>query len=279
MAAPIHASERKTIEVRRDLRPYSAQIDLGGTVVVDGPAFRAVVTSSSCTFQIAAPTAVRPTTVMDPMNVEEVHAGQPRCRSRGHHAHRGPRLSQRHLMSELVVDRPRFPLRRALRSLSSCVVRTGVLLLRRAISQPTARVGQVLRFADGSHGRVYRETVVEGAGSDDPVVLIAESELNTPLFVGFPGFVSKLWLARPTRTPCTEGSTNGTAPGAANVHVARSGGSSHWSARRARFTTWFCRGCGVTTFLRTARSSMALRPAGRAAWWRVAEVQEPTGSC
>ena len=75
MAAPIHASERKTIEVRRDLRPYSAQIDVGGTVVVDDPAFRAVVTSSSFTFPIAAPTAVLPTTVMDPMHIEEVHVG------------------------------------------------------------------------------------------------------------------------------------------------------------------------------------------------------------
>jgi hypothetical protein len=71
-----------------------------------------------------------------------------------------------------------------------------------------------LRFADGSSARVYRETVVEGTPEDPCVLLVEfrlwawavrgrrthalfrrESLLNTPLFVGFPGFVSKLWLA------------------------------------------------------------------------------------
>jgi hypothetical protein len=59
---------------------------------------------------------------------------------------------------------------------------------------------------------VYRETVVERGPTADPCVLVVEfrlravrgwghavfrweSLLNTPLFVGFPGFVSKLWLA------------------------------------------------------------------------------------
>ena len=87
-----------------------------------------------------------------------------------------------------------------------------MLLWRRAISQPTNRVGEVLRFSDGSGGRVYRETIAPQATVDSPAVLVvaftlrwvrgrghalfrAESLLNTPLFVGFPGFVSKLWLA------------------------------------------------------------------------------------
>ncbi len=86
------------------------------------------------------------------------------------------------------------------------------LLARRRISQPKRRLGTVLRFGDGTRGRVYRETVVEAAPGDAPAVLVvafrlrgvhglghplfrAESLLNTPLFVGFPGFVSKLWLA------------------------------------------------------------------------------------
>lgn len=64
----------------------------------------------------------------------------------------------------------------------------------------------------GSSTRVYRETVIPHENVADPVALIvefrlrwvrgrghaafrAESLLNTPLFVGFPGFVSKLWLA------------------------------------------------------------------------------------
>jgi hypothetical protein len=91
-----------------------------------------------------------------------------------------------------------------------------VLLARRAISQPKDRLGSVLRFGDGTGGRVYRETIRTGAPRDAPVVLVvafklrwvrgwghplfrAESLLNTPLFVGFPGFVSKLWLAHDER--------------------------------------------------------------------------------
>jgi hypothetical protein len=59
---------------------------------------------------------------------------------------------------------------------------------------------------------VYRETVVDRGPTEDPCVLVVEfklrllrgrshalfrweSLLNTPLFAGFPGFVSKLWLA------------------------------------------------------------------------------------
>ena len=116
------------------------------------------------------------------------------------------------VVGEVVADLRPFPLRSAVRSLCGCVFRTGALLRRHAISQPTDHLGQVLRFGDGSGGRIYRETVVQTAAVDSPVVLVvgfrlrwvrgrghelfrAESLLNTPLFVGFPGFVSKLWLA------------------------------------------------------------------------------------
>jgi hypothetical protein len=70
-------------------------------------------------------------------------------------------------------------------------------------------VGVRLGFADGTSARVYRETVVDRGPTLDPCVLIVEfrlravrgpghaafrleSLLNTPLFAGFPGFVSKL---------------------------------------------------------------------------------------
>ena len=73
-----------------------------------------------------------------------------------------------------------------------------------------------LRFADGTSARVYRETVVDRGPTEDPCVLVVEfrlravrgrghaafrweSLLNTPLFAGFPGFVSKLWLAHDER--------------------------------------------------------------------------------
>ena len=66
-------------------------------------------------------------------------------------------------------------------------------------------------FGDGTTGRVYRETAVDQAPATPCVLVVSfrlrgvrgrghawfrrESLLNTPLFVGFPGFVSKLWLA------------------------------------------------------------------------------------
>ena len=87
-----------------------------------------------------------------------------------------------------------------------------MLLSQHRVRQPAASVGREITFADGSSSRVYRETVIADAACDDPVVLIVgfrlrrvrserahalfrlESELNTVLFAGFPGLVSKLWM-------------------------------------------------------------------------------------
>ena len=93
-----------------------------------------------------------------------------------------------------------------------CVARSAALLARGDIHLSPEHVGRVIRFADGSSGRVYRETTIDGPPPREPCVLVVafrlravrgrghvafekESLLNTPLFVGFPGFVSKLWLA------------------------------------------------------------------------------------
>jgi hypothetical protein len=93
-----------------------------------------------------------------------------------------------------------------------CAIHTARLLARRRIHLPRERVGTTLRFADGSAARIYRESVVGDADTSDPCLLVVafrlrvlrgrghtlfrwESLLNTPLFIGFPGFVSKLWLA------------------------------------------------------------------------------------
>jgi hypothetical protein len=73
-------------------------------------------------------------------------------------------------------------------------------------------VGRRIVFADGSVFRVFRETV-SAAPCSDPSVLVVrfqlrllgrsrlghalfrgESLANTPLFAGFPGFRTKLWL-------------------------------------------------------------------------------------
>jgi hypothetical protein len=105
-----------------------------------------------------------------------------------------------------------LPVSEAARAVARCLVASTRLLMARRVHQPTARVGLRLRFGDGTTTAVYRETVLHAAAPRDPCVLVVEfrlrgvrgrghalfrreSLLNTPLFVGFPGFVSKLWLA------------------------------------------------------------------------------------
>jgi hypothetical protein len=85
------------------------------------------------------------------------------------------------------------------------------MLAQGRIRWPRENVGRVIHFADATAARVYRETVVPGLPSDPCSLVVsfrlrgirgrghrwfrAESILNTPLFVGFPGFVSKFWMA------------------------------------------------------------------------------------
>jgi hypothetical protein len=92
-----------------------------------------------------------------------------------------------------------------------CIASTVSLLARRRIHLPRTHVRMRLRFADQTTAPVYRETVVDGVSVEPCVLLVEfklravrgwghtlfrwESLLNTPLFVGFPGFVSKLWMA------------------------------------------------------------------------------------
>jgi hypothetical protein len=108
-------------------------------------------------------------------------------------------------------ERP-MALRCATRALICCAWRALVLLTRRCIRQPATNVGRLLSFADGTSSEVYRETVIERDAPAAPAVLVVcfrlrrirgewahrlfrvESELNTVLFAGFPGLVSKLWL-------------------------------------------------------------------------------------
>ena len=112
----------------------------------------------------------------------------------------------------VVAEQPPLAYPAAVRALAGCCASTARLLWQRRMHLPTDRVGMRLRFADGTSARVYRETVVDRGPTLDPCVLIVEfrlravrgrghaafrleSLLNTPLFAGFPGFVSKLWLA------------------------------------------------------------------------------------
>lgn len=118
-------------------------------------------------------------------------------------------------MSSVRRDGP-LPLRLALPSLARCVATTALLLLRHRVHLPRRRVGTIVRLPDGTSSRIYRETTVDRGPEREPCALVVmfrlrgmrgrghavfrrESLLNTPLFVGFPGFVSKLWLAHDGR--------------------------------------------------------------------------------
>lgn len=110
-----------------------------------------------------------------------------------------------------MVQAGPLPRRQAMVGVARCVARSLVMLARGDVHQPDEYVGRVLAFADGTAGRVYRETRVDRPCSDPCVLVVSfrlravrgrghkafewESLLNTPLFVGFPGFISKLWLA------------------------------------------------------------------------------------
>lgn len=104
------------------------------------------------------------------------------------------------------------PFRRALRDLARCAWRLSGLVARRRIHEPAGNVGRRISFADGTTATVYRETVIDRPPPSKPAVLVVcfrlrhiqdermhalfriESELNTILFAGFPGLISKLWL-------------------------------------------------------------------------------------
>ncbi|HEY2488246.1 MAG TPA: hypothetical protein VGI37_01985 [Streptosporangiaceae bacterium] len=116
----------------------------------------------------------------------------------------------------VVAERPPLAYPAALRAVAGCFAEVMRLLGQRRIHLPRGRVGMRLRFTDGTSARVYRETVVDRGPTLDPCVLVVEfrlravrgrghaafrleSMLNTPLFAGFPGFASKLWLAHDER--------------------------------------------------------------------------------
>lgn len=114
-------------------------------------------------------------------------------------------------MTSRTETGPNTP-RLAWAAVGRCILTSLAMLGRRQVRLPSDNLGRTISFADGSSARVYRETVVPGRTPSEPCFLAVsfrlrrvrgrahmlfrlESILNTPLFVGFPGFVSKLWLA------------------------------------------------------------------------------------
>ena len=64
------------------------------------------------------------------------------------------------------------------RAVALCVVTTARLLIQRHIHLRRDRVGNRLRFADGTSARIYRETAVENAPNADPCVLFVAFRLR-----------------------------------------------------------------------------------------------------
>ncbi|WP_406411435.1 hypothetical protein [Streptomyces sp. NBC_01614] len=100
----------------------------------------------------------------------------------------------------------------AWRAVAACILASFALLARHQVHLSKERLEMRLRFTDDTSARVYRETRLGSGLAKGPCTLVVtfrlrlvrgpahalfrrESVLNTPLFVGFPGFTSKLWLA------------------------------------------------------------------------------------
>lgn len=93
---------------------------------------------------------------------------------------------------------------------------TAQLMAAGRLSRPRTHLARPLAFADGTTSYVFRETAIRDVPTTDPAVLVVgfrlrmigtspvwhtlfrrECVLHTPLFAGFPGFRSKLWLTDP----------------------------------------------------------------------------------
>jgi hypothetical protein len=115
-----------------------------------------------------------------------------------------------------TADHRPLPLRTAVLALVHCAVVSTGLMARGRIRHPRGAVGTRLRFPGGTTSWVYRETVIERPPATEPCVLVvefrlrgvrgrghalfrAESLLNGPLFAGFPGLVTKWWVAADER--------------------------------------------------------------------------------
>jgi Polyketide cyclase / dehydrase and lipid transport len=102
---------------------------------------------------------------------------------------------------------------KALADFAACARTWCGLAARHRLVSPGEHVGTWLSFRDGTSSRVFRETALGGVRTREPVLLVIqfrlaalgssrllhaafrrECVLHTPLFAGFPGFRSKLWL-------------------------------------------------------------------------------------
>jgi hypothetical protein len=192
----------------------------------------------------------------------------------------------------VAFEQPHDALGPAVRSLGSCVCRSAALIARGRVHQPRDHVGQRCAFADGTSAAVYRETVVDRPPPRSPAVLVVrfelrglhaprlhslfrlESELHTPLFIGFPGFVSKLWI-RQDEHGCYRGLYDWDDPSLATRYV----GALWWALRVVSvpdsIQAMVFPGLRRDDLLADPHLADAAGPEEPDAWWRLAGVDAP----
>ena len=113
-----------------------------------------------------------------------------------------------------MEDQVPLPVLPAFLAVAGCAACSALLLAPRSHPPAACPRGEELHFADGT---VYRATVVDRPPPAEPCVLVVgfrlrgvrgervhdlfrvESVLKVPLFVGFPGLASKVWMANDSR--------------------------------------------------------------------------------
>lgn len=191
-----------------------------------------------------------------------------------------------------------LPFSQAAASFARNAYRVAMLLTKGRVRQPRERQGLRVRFGDGTHSTVYRETVIHGTQPSEPVVLVvcfrlrrvrrtwahalfrSESELNTVLFAGFPGLVSKLWLGH-DETGRYRGIYQWDGQGAAVDYVRTLWWALAAVSERGSIRYEVVPGARVDSFL--AAGELEADSGGPGEWWRPTGVvgpyrSDPTGS-
>ena len=190
------------------------------------------------------------------------------------------------------AEQPPLNLGPAIWALTRCAMRTAVLLAQRRLHQPATHVGQRCSFADGTTAEIYRETVADVAPVSSPAVLVVcfrlrrvrstrahalfrlESVLNTVLFAGFPGFVSKLWFTHDDNG-IYRGLYDWDDPALAEAYVralwwvlalVSVPGSIHYAVLPGHHRD---------ALLADPHLADAVAPDGRGAWWRLTPTEAP----
>jgi hypothetical protein len=175
-----------------------------------------------------------------------------------------------------------------LKALGRCALRTAGLIARRGLRQPVDAVGHQVRWADGTTSAVYRETIADRV-AQRPCALVVrfrlrgvrrpiihaffrlESELNTVLFAGFPGFVSKLWFADDEQG-VYRGLYDWDDPAAADTYVRALWWALMVVAERSSIDAVVVPGVRRDDLLRDPHVMQAIARDAPAAWWHPAEL-------